>query len=118
MPGSDRLFAICSLIVLLSVVLHGASPVFLTLLASKTEPEAAPLPEAPAKDSGSVTLADLDRFRTDGDEVIMLDVRTDRSRDTSDSQAAGSVRMPPEDVVAQARKLDLPKEAWLIAYCA
>lgn len=118
MPGSDRLFAICSLIVLLSVVLHGASPVFLTLLASKMEPEAAPLPEAPAKDSGSVTLADLDRFRTDGDEVILLDVRTDRSRDTSDSQAAGSVRMPPEDVVAQARKLDLPKEAWLIAYCA
>ncbi len=118
MPGSDRLFAICSLIVLLSVVLHGASPMFLTLMASKTKPEAAPLPEAPTTDSGSATLADLDRLQKSGDEVILLDVRTERSRDTSDSQAAGSVRMPPEDVVAQARKLDLPKEAWLLAYCA
>jgi rhodanese-related sulfurtransferase len=50
--------------------------------------------------------------------VIILDVRTDRSRDTSEQQAKGSIRLPPDDVIPQARKLKLPKEAWLIAYCA
>jgi len=50
--------------------------------------------------------------------VVLLDVRTERSRETSDSQAEGSIRMPPENVVQQARELNLPKEAWLIAYCA
>jgi hypothetical protein len=38
--------------------------------------------------------------------------------ETSESMAQGAVRMPPEHVVAQARELKLPKEAWLIAYCA
>jgi hypothetical protein len=38
--------------------------------------------------------------------------------ETSESMAQGAVRMPPEDVVAQARELKVPKEAWLIAYCA
>ncbi len=50
--------------------------------------------------------------------MILLDVRTERSRETSEFQAEGSVRMPPENVVIQARKLNLPKDAWLIAYCA
>jgi rhodanese-related sulfurtransferase len=49
---------------------------------------------------------------------VLLDVRTERSRDTSDFQATGSVRMPPENVVIQAKDLKLPKEAWLIVYCA
>ena len=66
----------------------------------------------------SITLEELDRLQKSGDRVILLDVRTERSRDTSDLQAEGSIRMVPENVVAQARELALPKEAWLIAYCA
>jgi sodium/hydrogen antiporter len=45
-------------------------------------------------------------------------VRTERSIETSESMAQGAIRMPPEHVVDQARELGLPKEAWLIAYCA
>ncbi len=66
----------------------------------------------------SITLEELDRLQKSGDRVILLDVRTERSRDTSDSQAEGSIRLVPENVVGQARELALPKEAWLIAYCA
>jgi rhodanese-related sulfurtransferase len=66
----------------------------------------------------SVTLEELERLQESGDNVILLDVRTERSRDTSDTQAAGSVRIVPENVVLQAQRLKLPKEAWLIAYCA
>ena len=132
LPGSDRLFAICSLIVLISVVIHGAAPMLLTRFSKKVETEGPPAPSEIPKESRSlpivespqsvgaqsVTLEELDQLQQSGDEVVILDVRTDRSRDTSDQQAQGSVRMPPENVVAQARERKLPKEAWLIAYCA
>jgi sodium/hydrogen antiporter len=132
LPGSDRLFALCSLIVLLSVVIHGASPMLLARIGVKPESdEPARTPEIPKEprslpviESTSqvgaqiITLEELSRLQNSGDKVVILDVRTERSRETSDSQAAGSVRMPPENVVAQARELNLPKDAWLIAYCA
>ena len=130
-PGSDRIFRVCALIVLISVVLHGATPMLLTRIGRKREPEEPPTPEPLRKarelpvietpravGAQTITLEELDHLQKSGDEVILLDVRTDRSRDTSDFQAEGSVRMPPENVVAQARELRLPQEAWLIAYCA
>jgi sodium/hydrogen antiporter len=129
--GSDRLFRICALIVLISVVIHGASPMLLARIAPESEPEEPPTPEpaiearslpviesAQQVGSQTVTLEELDQLQESGDKVIILDVRTERSRETSYYQAQGSLRMPPENVVAQARELDLPKEAWLIAYCA
>jgi rhodanese-related sulfurtransferase len=76
---------------------------------------AAPLPEP---GSETITLSELDRLRTSGEPVLVLDVRTERSIETSETMAQGAIRMPPEHVVEQARELKLPKEAWLIAYCA
>jgi NhaP-type Na+/H+ or K+/H+ antiporter len=136
-PGSDRLFRVSALIVMISIVIHGASPMLLTRFGPKTEPveppapPPQPLPEAarefrslpvmetaPSLGTQSVTLEELDQLQKSGDPVVLLDVRTERSRDTSDFQATGSVRIVPENVVAQAKDLKLPKEAWLIAYCA
>lgn len=132
-PGSDRLFRICALIVLISIIVHGASPLLLARFSQKPElePVEPPAPE-PVTDARSlpviesresvgtqsVTLEELERLQKSGDKVILLDVRTERSRDTSDLEAEGSIRMPPENVVMQAQKLRLPKDAWLIAYCA
>lgn len=137
LPGSDRLFAICSLIVLISIVLHGASPTLLARLTKNSEPEVKPeelprtteIPKEAARSlrvvespspvgKQSITLEELDQLQNSGENVVLLDVRTERSRETSDIQAEGSIRMPPENVVQQARKLKLPKDAWLIAYCA
>jgi NhaP-type Na+/H+ or K+/H+ antiporter len=138
-PGSDRLFRVCALIVMISIVLHGASPMLLTRFGPKPEPVEPPLPPPPqplpepVKESRSlpimesapssvgkqsITIEELDQLQKSGDPVVLLDVRTERSRDTSDVQATGSVRMPPENAVIQAKDLKLPKEAWLIAYCA
>ena len=50
--------------------------------------------------------------------LCILDVRTDRSLETSDQQIKGAVRLPPDHVVERARELNLPQQAWLIAYCA
>ena len=137
-PGSDRLFRVSALVVMISIVLHGTSPMLLTRFGPKTEPQepqpapppapepateprALPVIEAAAPvtvGTQSITLDDLNQLQKSGDQVVLLDVRTERSRDTSDFQAKGSIRMPPENVVIQAKKLQLPKEAWLIAYCA
>jgi hypothetical protein len=136
------LFAVCSLIVLLSVVIHGTSPMLLARFCKRKQTEEPqselerPLPVienppaiAAAADApplttklevGSqiITLDELDRLRRSGENVILLDVRTERSFEGSETKAEGAVRMPPEHVVDQARELKLPKEAWLIAYCA
>ena len=174
LPGSDRLFAICSLAVLLSIVVHGGSPMLLARMARRRAQDEArladvardfgnapasctavdpgkadgrrslPVVDASSGSSGndmgpanvtesastpiddgadqigsqSISLDELRRLQQSGEPVIVLDVRTDRSLETSDLQAKGAVRMPPEHVVAQANELGLPKEAWLIAYCA
>ena len=65
-----------------------------------------------------ITIDELTKLRESNQPLIILDVRTDRSLETSDQQAAGAVRLPPEHVVAEASELKLPKDAWLIAYCA
>ena len=141
LPGSERLFAICSLVVLLSVVIHGASPMLLARFCKPKPEEETPEPEQPALETPAtqpgtavaqsraslpvleigaqvVSLEDLDRLQKSGEQVILLDVRTDRSMETSESMAQGAVRMPPEHVVEQAREFKLPKDAWLLAYCA
>jgi hypothetical protein len=150
LPGSDRLFAVCSLIVLLSVVIHGGSPMLLARFCKEDKSKETPLPETaiatpltelqrvqptvaqptaataepPVSEAATepgaqtITLEELERLRRLNEPVILLDVRTERSLETSESMAQGAIRMPPEHVVAQARELKLPKDAWLIAYCA
>jgi hypothetical protein len=143
LPGSERIFAVCSLVVLLSVVIHGTSPMLLARFckpkqAEAPEPEtralpvietppaiAAVVPDAPLSaqadlkvGSQIITLEELKLLQDSGEPVIILDVRTERSIEGSDTMAQGAIRMPPEHVVDQARERRLPKEAWLIAYCA
>jgi len=113
MPGSGRLFSLCSLVVLLSVVLHGGS----VMLFPKQGRG-----QAPAKPSGKppekIDLPEMLRLQTAGEPLIVLDVRTARSRDTSELIAPGTVRLDPERAVQEAEHLSLPKEAWLVAFCA
>jgi len=138
-PGSDQLFRISALIVLISILLHGASPTLLARFCKKPKEEEAvpesepvapqpkpvmetrslPVIESPQSvGTQSITLDEFEQLQKSGENVILLDVRTERSREPSETQAKGSVRMVPEGVVAQADKLKLPKDAWLIAYCA
>lgn len=109
-PGSERLFELCSLVVLLSVALHGGS----LMLAGKKQRKAAapePLPE-------SIEVAEMQRLQAAGEPVVVLDVRTLRSLESSDLRAVGAVRLDPERPVQEAERLKLPREAWLIAFCA
>lgn len=108
--GSARLFELCSLVVLLSVVLHGGSLMF---AGKKKKAKADPgtLPE-------SIEIAEMQRLQAAGEPVVILDVRTLRSLESSDLRAVGAVRVDPERPVQEAERLKLPREAWLIAFCA
>src|SRR6185503_672163 len=59
LPGSDRLFAVCSLVVLLSVVIHGTSPMLLARFCKEDKSKVTP-PEVPA----AAPVAELERAET------------------------------------------------------
>lgn len=134
MAGSDRLFALCSLVVLLSVVLHGGSLMLLPKSRKEQEPAAEPpraplLPAAPRSEvrgeapsaleaPEKISIDEMRRLQAAGEEVIVLDVRTARSYETSGQVAPGAVRLDPERASFEAERLRLPREAWLVAFCA
>ncbi len=164
-PGSDVLFAICSLVVLMSLVLHGAMPMLLRArdhrATALAPPAAAPSPEpaeggttapnpatpaapvplssrelapiagpftlirtngdgrndVPPDDPELISIAQVRELQQAGESVLLVDVRTDRTYNPSDRQAAGAIRLEPDHPVAHARELNLPQDAWIVAYC-
>jgi hypothetical protein len=72
----------------------------------------------PFSDPERLTVAELRQLQAMKAPVVVLDVRTDRTLDNSDLQARGAVRLHPDYAVEEARRLGLPKEAWLVAFCA
>jgi sodium/hydrogen antiporter len=130
--GSVRLFQISCLVVLLSVLVHGAGiTIFLRRARSVTppptavreveqeplplgrassEPEAAPVPE-------KITIEELRELRERGEPVTVLDVRTERSYRDSHAIGRDAIRMPPDDAVRLARERRLDPNASLVLYC-
>ena len=66
---------------------------------------------------GNAGLAD-ELFQAASQPVVILDVRTDRSYNASGYQARGATRLPPDHIAERAEELRLPREAWLIGFCA
>jgi NhaP-type Na+/H+ or K+/H+ antiporter len=145
--GSERLFALCSLVVLVSVVLHGGAPMLFsrgvppppgpTPVAAGAAPPAqfprAPAGPAPAGPDGAstadaghpipaegerITLAEVAGLRARGEPLLLLDVRSDRSYESSDQQLHGALRLPPDRAPRAAAERGLPRDAWLVAFCA
>jgi NhaP-type Na+/H+ or K+/H+ antiporter len=130
--GSVRLFQIAALVVLLSVVVHGAGiaiflrraradgaspPAALEEAAeplsfghASAEPAAAPVPE-------KITIEELRELWERGEPVSVLDVRTERSYRDSHAIGRDAIRMPPDDAVRLARERRLDPNATLVLYC-
>jgi NhaP-type Na+/H+ or K+/H+ antiporter len=127
MPGSVHLFQITSLVVLLSVLLHGAAiALFLRKdvgPGAKLEMDAAPPAKpAPAPEIVTVperiTIDEMLHLKAAGEQVIVADVRTDRTWNPDQVKAQGAVRLPPDDAVRQARQLGLDHHGTVVLYCA
>lgn len=69
-------------------------------------------------DAKYVSIEDLRRLKESGETFRLLDVRSARTFDPSDRQAEGALRLPPDHVAERARELNLPRDEWLLAYCA
>lgn len=143
-PDGRYLFAICSLVVLVSVVLHGGSPMLLSRIARRRARKAQQMEIPPANEAEKnehpgragnagwatasgvaipiapdrITLEQLQELWRANQPVVILDVRSVRSLEGSDTQAKGAIRMPPDHVADRAKELGLNPETWLVAYCA
>ncbi len=127
MPGSVRLFEITCLVVLLSVLLHGAAiAAFLrkdvgpgaevtTAPARPRKPESA-APEAAVPER--ITIAEVRQLQEAGEPVVLADVRTDRTYQGDNLRAKGAIRLPPDDAVRRARQLGLDHHGTVVLYCA
>ena len=156
--GSERLFSIACVAVLMSVVVHGGGIAVFLRKNSPRGASALPLPgDAPVVFSGTpaavgtpaedkvkveakkrgalpvagdtgdfgvpdvankITIKEVKELRTSGDEVVIVDSRADRNRNGSDTQAADSVRIHPDDPVRDATEKRLSQRATLVVYCA
>jgi NhaP-type Na+/H+ or K+/H+ antiporter len=125
-PDGEGLFAITSLVVLLSVAIHGTG---IALFLRKTEgplPQpaqitSAPVTTEPDPDRGvpeRITLDELRHLWSAGMPVVLVDVRTERSYRADNLKAVGAVRLSPDDAVRQARDLGLDHHTTLVLYCA
>jgi NhaP-type Na+/H+ or K+/H+ antiporter len=146
--GAERLFTIACLVVLLSVVIHGAGiSIVLRRIARaaharrvETEgggggapgtvpaapPSAAtagPEPAVVTPDSGEapsdrITVTELRRLWNRGEPVTIVDARTERSYSRDNARARGAVRIPPEHAVETAKEIGLSQHATVVVYCA
>jgi NhaP-type Na+/H+ or K+/H+ antiporter len=118
-----EIFRITCLVVLVSIVVHGGSLMWMGRGARGAAPTPAPVQPQAASAAGATTdpvllsAAELSSLLAAGAPVIPLDVRRDDARAESSLQAAGSRRVAPQLAVADARRLGLPADAWLAAYC-
>ena len=69
---------------------------------------------APAR----IGIEELKALQAAGEPVVILDVRKPRTLERARHTAAGAARIDPERAVQDAERLRLPREAWLVAFCA
>jgi NhaP-type Na+/H+ or K+/H+ antiporter len=146
-PGAEQLFTIACLVVLASIVLHGAGiTVFLRRsmhradlasatpagivtgpLPTKSPPKPAarpalPIAESPdgdvSADDTRITIDEMLGLKEKGEEVVIVDARADRSLRRDDIKATGAIRIDPDHPVRDAKTLKLSQNATLVLYCA
>ena len=132
MPGAERVFTVTCLVVLLSVLLHG-SGIGLFLRAKARAARRATAELLPAGGEGErdgakrwpetvvpllITIDEVRELWARGEPVVVVDVRAERSYHADQLQAAGSVRLEPNDAVRSATQRRLSHHATLVLYCA
>lgn len=119
LPGAERLLMVCCMVVLVSVAVHGFSPL---VLLRKDVPEESRTGQATAdanlRDHEYIELADLRALQHGGVPVVVVDARTQRTFDESEFLAQGAVRLDPDRAVLEAETRKLPRDAVLAVFCA
>jgi NhaP-type Na+/H+ or K+/H+ antiporter len=131
-PGSEQLFVVCCLVVLLSVGVHGSSLMLLRrqhspavpISANQTVVDASSLNNKNvqavgiANDSDRISVEDLRRLQSAGAPVLVVDARADTSFGSSAFQAQGALRIAPDQVARRLAELNVPRDSWIVVFCA
>ena len=127
--GAERLFTIVSLVVLLSLLVHGTVIGFylrgsatrtLTALGRVTPASPIQIAESQAPNAGTekITIDAVKELQARGESLVFVDARASKSYNADDRQIVGSVRVAPEDPVREATAQRLAQHATLVVYCA
>jgi len=125
-PNAEQIFALTSVVVLLSIVVHGGGTAFfLRRSASRgvVGPAAvlAPLSRSavavePAV--GPITIDEMRALQAKGESMVIVDARSIASYNSDPLEAVGAVRLSPDDPVRDATEQRLSQRATLVVYCA
>ncbi|GAB4125742.1 MAG: hypothetical protein Fur005_43920 [Roseiflexaceae bacterium] len=142
LDGGEQLVAYASLAVLVSIVLQGGWPL-LRRAAGLRRPSPLPAPpSAPVQDAAiiplipeaprhvpditqppaihppdRITIEQLRHYQEQGEPLILLDVRSERSFEASSQLARGALRATPERALLALRAAGVPADAWVVAFC-
>jgi hypothetical protein len=135
-PGTEFLFFVCCFVVLLSVVVHGGSLMFLGSGRTANAPAAVEAP-SPVRDGGNameapatlipapgnnpgelITIGGLRELQQSGAPILLLDARAEVSFANSDLLAQGALRVEPDRALARLKELDVPLGTWIVVFCA
>jgi NhaP-type Na+/H+ or K+/H+ antiporter len=111
-PGSDELFRIACLVVLLSVVFHGGALMWMGRAAGASS---APGPAAP--DPVRIGTDELRALQDAQADPVIVDVRSEAAWNESDVQAARALRVEADRIASDARIGAIPMDAWIVLYC-
>jgi NhaP-type Na+/H+ or K+/H+ antiporter len=137
-PNAEQIFTLTSVVVLLSVVVHGAgTAIFLRgsgLLDSsgpagvlaplnRAAAVAEPVPLARLRGTEEpaplrITIDEMRALQAKGEPVVIVDARSIRTYDSDPLEAAGAIRLNPDDPVRDATEKRLSQRATLVVYCA
>jgi NhaP-type Na+/H+ and K+/H+ antiporter len=125
-PNAEQIFTLTSVVVLLSVIVHGGGTAYFLrksgVLGSALPPEVlAPLTRpAPAVEAAPVriTIDEMRALQAKGEPVIVVDGRSRANYDADSITAAGAIRLDPDDPVRDATQQRLSQRATLVVYCA
>ncbi len=139
-PGTERLFTITCLVVLLSVLVHGTgialylrgrraagggrrAPITREAPDAEAVPNNAVTPPSalrppPPQAPETITIGELEELTGRQEPVTIVDARAERSHRADDIQAKGAVRVDPNDAVRSATASRLSQHGTLVIYCA
>jgi len=146
-PGTERLLTLCCLVVLVSVVLHGFSPILLVPSPPGGQESIAPpipnaegpatswqattdcCPDTPSssvavavplapRDGEYISIEEVKALRGRSDAILIIDARSERSYNESTENIPGAIRLHPDNAVSTAARSNLPKNVILSVICA
>ncbi|MEZ0324580.1 MAG: cation:proton antiporter [Fimbriimonas sp.] len=107
MPGTESLFHIASVVVLVSIVVNGGSMISWSAAGHSGKQVQATI----------MTVEELQKLISSGEPVWLLDVRTEKSFLASEQMIKGSVRIDPQHARRDAIQQGVPKDAWAALFC-